>query len=151
MSLIIEKLIKLLEVNIDLTIKLLMMTRKVIIVLLVLFASLLPNAWGQEKFDAEGPILGGFIHDNTSYLILSYRSKIKMYPDNAFFIPAQDHQIAVIDVYSVVGWVCTYSVGKCIDCYYYSTFPSGIYFIKVGEQIKVLYVRYGDRIDFLLV
>lgn len=109
------------------------------------------NAWGQEKYDAEGPILGGFMHDNTSRLILSYRSKIKMYPDDAFFIPSQNHQIAVIDVFSVVGWVCTFSVGECINCYYYSTFPSGIYFIKVGEQIKVLYMRYGDRIDFLLI
>lgn len=128
-----------------------MKTRKIIIVLLVSIASLLPIAWGQEKYDAEGLILGGFMHDNTSRLIISYRSKVKMYPEDAFFIPAQSNQIAVIDVYSVAGWVCTFSLGKCIDCYYYSTFPSGIYFVKVGEQIRVLYVRYGDRIDFLLV
>lgn len=88
---------------------------------LMFFMDLFSNALGQEKFDAEGPIQGGFVHNNTSWLILSYRSNIKIYPDNAFFIPSQNHKIAVIDVYSVVRWVCTFSVGKCIDCYYYST------------------------------
>jgi hypothetical protein len=106
---------------------------------------LFSNAWGQEKYDAEGPIQGGFRHDTTARLLISKYNHITG-EYNAYSWSLLSHHIAVIDVYSVVGWVYTYYMGSREDIPYYFPFPRGIYFIKVGEQIKVFYLTPGEKI-----
>lgn len=128
--------------------------KKIRIVLrLIIFVVIFSNARGQENIDTEGPIQGGFRHDTTARLLIcKYNQATGEY--NAYFWKSQSHNIAVIDIYSVVGWVYTYYVGKCRSAdsdsyFYYFPFPRGIYFIKVGEHIKALSLIPGDKIEIM--
>jgi len=117
--------------------------------------ALFSNTFGQEKFDTEGPIEGGFQNDTTAQLLIVEWNQVTGGIKNSYIFTSQSHHIAVMDIYSVVGWVYTYYIGNChtassYSCFYYFPFPRGIYFIKVGEQIKVLYVTPGDKFEIFL-
>lgn len=125
-----------------------------IVLRLIFFVALFSNAWGQEKYDTEGPIQGGFQNNTTALLLIAEWNQVTGGMGNSYIFTSQSHHIAVIDVYSVVGWVCTYYVGNChlanngsYSYFYYFPYPRGIYFIKVGEQIKLLYMAPGDKYE----
>lgn len=120
----------------------------------ILFIVFFSNAWGQEKYDAEGPIQGGFVNDTTARLLIVGYNQVTESHKGSFLLTSQSHHIAVIDIFSVVGWVCTYYIGNCrlanngsYSYFYYFPYPPGIYFIKLEEQIKVLYMTPGDKFE----
>ena len=93
---------------------------------IIFFMVLFSNALGQEKLDAKGPIQGGFLHDNTTRLIIIKYSQAKGYGDS-FSFKLQNQNI-----------------------FFAFLLPNGIYFIKVREQIKSLYLIPGSEFKVAL-
>ena len=116
---------------------------------IIFFMVLFSNALGQEKLDAKGPILGGFLHDNTTRLIIIKYSQAKGYGDS-FSFKLQNQNKAIIELYSFAGkWICNYIVNHG-SIFFTFLLPNGIYFIKVREQIKSLYLIPGSEFKVAL-
>ncbi len=125
--------------------------RKINIVLrLVFFIVLFSNVCGQDKLDTEGPIVGGFQNDTTARLLIVEWNKITGGMRKSYMMTTQDHHLAVIEVYTFAGkWIGNYIVNHN-DVFLTVSLPGGIYFIKVGEGIRALFLTTGDKYEFLL-
>jgi len=107
-------------------------------------------AWGQEKMDTEGPIEGGFRNDTTARLLMIEWNKVTGGFKRSYRTTAQNHNLAVIEVYSFTGkWICNYIVDQK-DIFFAFPRQSGIYFIKVGEKIRAFFLSTGDKLEFML-
>ena len=125
--------------------------RKIIIVLFIFLTALFSITWGQEINDTKGPIQGGFQNYTDPHLLIVENDKVTGVFKRSYLMKVQSHSLAVIEVYSFTGkWICKYIVDqKNVLLTFTFPFPRGIYFIKVGEKIREVFLS-EDNLVFML-